>query len=89
MTFLYLLPIYFLGLFGSPYHNPAPVAPAHQVSFYDFTVNTLYGEPINFMRFKGKKVLLVNVASKCGYTPQYKDLQALHKQYGGAWLSIE
>ncbi len=53
-----------------------------KVSFYDFKVNSIEGEPINFSKFKGKKVLLVNVASKCGYTYQYKDLQALHQQYG-------
>ncbi|MDN3670221.1 glutathione peroxidase [Echinicola jeungdonensis] len=51
-------------------------------SFYDFEVNDIDGNPVEFGQFKGKKVMLVNVASKCGYTPQYADLQNLHQQYG-------
>lgn len=50
-------------------------------SFYDININSLKGEPINFEDFKGKHVLIVNVASKCGFTPQYKELQALHETY--------
>ena len=50
--------------------------------FYDFKLEALDGEEIDFSRYKGKKVLLVNVASECGYTPQYADLQKLHEQYG-------
>jgi glutathione peroxidase len=53
-------------------------------SFYDFRIASLSGEPIDFSRYKGKKVVIVNTASKCGYTPQYKDLQQLHEQYAGA-----
>ncbi|MDX2306249.1 MAG: glutathione peroxidase [Microscillaceae bacterium] len=52
-------------------------------SFYDFKLKSLDGsEEIDFARYKGKKVLLVNVASKCGFTPQYEQLQALHEQHG-------
>jgi len=51
-------------------------------SFYDFTLNDIDGQPVPFSRFKGKPVLLVNVASECGFTPQYADLQALHQQHG-------
>lgn len=50
--------------------------------FYDFKVNSLEGSPIDFKAYKGKTVLVVNTASKCGYTPQYNDLQKLHEQYG-------
>ncbi len=54
-----------------------------QTSFYDFKLKSLDGtEEIDFAKYKGKKVLLVNVASKCGYTPQYTKLQALHEKYG-------
>jgi len=50
--------------------------------FYSFSIKSLDGnKTINFKAFKGKKVLCVNVASECGYTPQYKDLQQLHEQY--------
>ena len=50
--------------------------------FYQFKLKTINGKEIDFSQFKGKKVLIVNVASKCGFTPQYEDLQQLHEQYG-------
>lgn len=51
--------------------------------FYDFKMNSLYNEDeIDFSIYKGKKVLLVNTASECGFTPQYKDLQKLHELHG-------
>lgn len=50
--------------------------------FYSFKMKSLDGEEIDFAQYKGKNVLLVNVASKCGYTPQYSDLQKLHEKYG-------
>ncbi len=49
---------------------------------YDFKMNSLDGTPIDFSKYKGKTLLIVNTASKCGYTPQYTDLQKLHEQYG-------
>jgi glutathione peroxidase-family protein len=52
------------------------------MSFYDFKMNGIDGKEISFNAFKGKKVLIVNVASECGYTPQYEDLQNLHEAYG-------
>ncbi|QHT69206.1 glutathione peroxidase [Rhodocytophaga rosea] len=51
-------------------------------SFYDFKLNSIEGKPIDFKKYKGKKVLLVNVASKCGFTPQYGELEELHEKYG-------
>ncbi|WP_448519850.1 glutathione peroxidase [Rhodoflexus sp.] len=51
-------------------------------SFYDFKMKDINGEVVDFSTFKGKKVLIVNVASKCGYTPQYAELEELHKKYG-------
>ncbi len=50
-------------------------------SIYDFKLKTIDGKDISLSAFKGKKLLLVNVASNCGYTPQYKNLQALHEQF--------
>ncbi len=50
-------------------------------SLHEFKSKTLEGKEFNFADLKGKKVLIVNTASECGYTPQYKDLQALYEKY--------
>ncbi|MES2731447.1 MAG: glutathione peroxidase [Bacteroidota bacterium] len=51
-------------------------------SFYDFKMLSLDEKPVDFAQFKGKKVLIINVASKCGYTPQYADWEKFHEEYG-------
>ncbi|HXD91922.1 MAG TPA: glutathione peroxidase [Bacteroidia bacterium] len=51
-------------------------------TFYNLKATSIKGEEINFESFKGKKVLLVNTASDCGFTPQFAGLQKLHEQYG-------
>ena len=61
---------------------------AQDTNFYSFTVKTIDGEEISLAQFKGKKVLVVNVASKCGHTPQYEDLQKLYEEYGGDDFTI-
>ena len=50
-------------------------------SFYDLSAQLISGEKISFNQFKGKKVLIINTASKCGFTPQLKELEELHKKY--------
>jgi glutathione peroxidase len=51
-------------------------------SIYDFKINSIDGKTVDFAAYKGKNLLIVNVASKCGYTPQYGDLEKLHELYG-------
>jgi len=54
----------------------------------NFEMKTLAGKPVSLSKYKGKVVLLVNVASACGATPQYEPLQALHKKYSGEGLAV-
>ncbi|ERJ59540.1 glutathione peroxidase [Sphingobacterium paucimobilis] len=51
-------------------------------TIYDFSFTSIDGKKVELSEFKGKKILIVNTASKCGFTKQYKDLQELHKLYG-------
>ncbi len=57
-------------------------------SIYDFSVEGLEGKEINFSKFKGKKILIVNTASKCGLTPQYEGLEELYKTYGSKLVIV-
>lgn len=59
-----------------------------QNGFYDFKVKTLEGDVFDFSTLKGKKVMIVNTASKCGNTPQYEQLQALYEQYGDEFVVV-
>jgi glutathione peroxidase len=55
---------------------------------YDFKAKTIDGKDFDFSSLKGKKVMIVNTASKCGFTPQYADLEKLYQQYGGEHFTI-
>jgi glutathione peroxidase len=70
-----------LGLLAATLMMGAP-------SVYDFKLNNIDGKPASLADFKGKAILLVNVASKCGYTPQYAGLEALYKKYKDRGLVV-
>lgn len=57
-------------------------------SIYEFKVPGLEGGEIDLSKYKGKKILIVNTASQCGYTPQYSDLEKLYEQYKGKLVVI-
>ena len=61
---------------------------AGPANVYQFKVPSIDGATIDFSKFKGKKILIVNTASKCGYTPQYVELEKLHKAYGSKLVII-
>ena len=58
------------------------------MTLYDISVNTLAGEPSSLADHRGRSVLVVNVASKCGLTPQYEGLEALHERYAPRGFSV-
>ncbi|MEO9211349.1 MAG: glutathione peroxidase, partial [Ginsengibacter sp.] len=57
-------------------------------TIYHFKVTSLDGGTIDFSQYKGKKILIVNTASKCGYTPQYEELETLYKTYGNKLVIV-
>jgi glutathione peroxidase len=75
-------------LFGTLPMANAQTDVGKKPSIYDFKVTTIDGQKIDLAKYKGKVLLIVNVASECGYTPQYKAMQALHAKYGKDGLAI-
>jgi glutathione peroxidase len=55
---------------------------------YDFTATSLAGEEVSLKRYEGQVLLIVNTASACGFTPQYKGLEALQKEFGARGFSV-
>jgi glutathione peroxidase len=58
------------------------------MTIYDQKINTLEGEPADLSQYEGKALLMVNVASKCGLTPQYEGLEQLHEKYGSRGFEV-
>ena len=79
---IYILSSVFILLFISGSLNCEEMDKSPE-SIFDFTMNDIDGNPVKLEIYKGKVILLVNVASKCGLTPQYKGLQKLYSDYKG------
>jgi len=71
-----------MGLFDFLSSKPDHKSQNLPESIYDFKMKSITGQEVDLLTFKGKQVLIVNTASKCGKTPQYADLQKLHEQHG-------
>jgi glutathione peroxidase len=85
MTKLLMLLIVSLIVFGSVLHaDDKPKTPPS----LQFTMNSLDGKPVELAKYQGQVVMIVNVASECGLTPQYEQLQKLHEKYKGQGLSV-
>jgi len=65
-----------------------PLQKENAMNVYTNQLRDVHGSQVNNDLFQGKVTLIVNLASKCGYTPQYKDLQALHEQYASQGFSV-
>lgn len=81
-----ILVVLFVGGIGAAYalgfiFNPSPSMPPPEKSVYEFTMKDIDGKDVKLDAYKGKVALVVNVASKCGNTPQYEGLEALYEKY--------
>lgn len=82
-----------VGVAGAAYKygfvlNPTPTAAPPQKNMYEFTMKDIDGKDIKLDAYKGKVVMIVNVASKCGYTSQYEGMETIHKKYKDQGLVV-
>lgn len=69
-------------------NEPEKAGKDEEVTAHSFKMKSLEGKEVDLSKYKGKVVLAVNVASRCGYTPQYEGLQALHEKMGEKGLAV-
>jgi len=75
--------IFALSCQGQPLKPINPKTSKPMQSFFELEALSIDGKPVSMSAFKGKKIMIVNVASRCGYTSQYTELQALYEKYKG------
>lgn len=73
--------LFSLGCFSGSFNRPENMETPEGKSFYELSAIDMDGKSVSMSEYKGKKLLIVNVASECGYTPQYADLQKLSEEY--------
>lgn len=92
MAFPYSILMFFsscLGINSDVKNKPTTEAASKpSASIYDIPLVTIDGKPFDLHSLKGKKILIVNTASKCGYTPQYEELQELHTLHGDSLIIL-
>ena len=77
-----------LKAFFATFSTSEVIDKRQKTSLYDIELHTLQGKKLNWEHFKGKYILIVNVASKCGFTSQYTGLQKIHQQYKNKGLIV-
>ncbi len=87
IIFLVVVLLMFTYMFGF-FNNDKINVDDKSSSIYSYSIDVIDGETISLNDFKGKKILFVNVASKCGYTPQYKQLQSLYEKYNDELMIV-
>lgn len=80
--------LFYRSRFGGPIQIASTGITVAAPTFYDLHFRSLEGEEIDFSRYRGRVVLVVNVASRCGLTPQYEDLEALHETFYDRGLTV-
>lgn len=81
MNKLFLLTALFIACISATPKNKPMESTANPKTIYEFKVPSIEGGTIDFSKYKGKKILVVNTASKCGFTPQYEGLEKLYKEH--------
>ena len=83
-----MIKIIFKGILIFMFFFNSSVSANYDKIFYDFSINSITGEKIEFKEYKDKVILVVNTASYCGFTKQYEDLQILWETYGSKGLVV-
>tara|TARA_Y100000992_G_scaffold227821_1_gene159230 strand:- start:74 stop:619 length:546 start_codon:yes stop_codon:yes gene_type:complete len=83
-----MIKIIFKGILIFMFFFNSSVSANYDKIFYDFSINSITGEKIEFKEYKDKVILVVNTASYCGFTKQYEDLQKLWETYGSKGLVV-
>jgi glutathione peroxidase len=81
-------PVFLPNVIKAPTSSPAVAKDGKPAGPLDFTVKDIHGKDVALSEYKGKVVMIVNVASKCGFTPQYEALEAVYKKYADKGLVI-